>query len=166
MLFRSHRQGGNDTNFAFKGNQGRRGRRLALKRRHYQLSRKWNRQADGRETGVLGARTAPKKNGGWRRRKDETWEREGDCWTSVVDGDGAGKRGGGFFLKTAAVLYCCAFLCAAGLRLFLPSLKRREHIGSRSSLEREERRGGEGEGDRAMEHLRSDGSPSTFFLVT
>jgi hypothetical protein len=50
-------------------------------------------------------------------------------------------------LKTAAALCCCAFLCAAGLRLFLPSLKRREHIGSRSrERERWEEREGLGSG--------------------
>lgn len=52
---------------------------------------------------------------------------------------------------------CCAFLCAAGLRLFLPSLKRREHIGRPGGRSSDERRGGRRErrGTGAMEHSRS-----------
>jgi len=41
-------------------------RRLALKQQHYtNWRRKRTGKRDGRESVVLGARTAPKKNGGW-----------------------------------------------------------------------------------------------------
>lgn len=156
---------GNDTNtnFAFKGNQAREGRRLALKR-HYQLEEPEMEQAkaspqDGRETGVLGARTAPNKKNGGRRRREEIntvrVETERGCRMSGVDGAAQGREtevAGSFANRR-----CCAFLCAAGLRLFLPSLKRREHIGRPGGRSSDERRGGRRErrGTGAMEHSRS-----------
>jgi len=65
----------------------------------------------------------------------------GRCTGAVVQGR---EVAGSFENRRCAVLCCCAFLCAAGLRLFLPSLKRREHIGSRSR-ERQREVGGERE---------------------
>jgi len=91
---------GNDTNFAFKGNQARRGRRLALKRRHYQLKPEME-QASRRE-GDRGTWSSHGTQEKWRMEEVKEINTVRDvgergCWTSGVDGDGAGKRGGGFF---------------------------------------------------------------------
>jgi hypothetical protein len=108
---------GNDTNFAFKGNQARRGRRLALKRRHYQLKPEME-QASRRE-GDRGTWSSHGTQEKWRMEEAqgklilyETWERERGCWTSGVDGGGAGAERR-VLLKTAAVLCCTAVLSFA-----------------------------------------------------
>jgi len=92
-------------------------------------------------------------------------ERE-DCWTSGWGWCREERWRVLFENRRCAVLLCFPLRCRLAAIPPFSQKKRTYRQGGRSSLEREERRGGEGERDRAMEHLRSDGSPSTFFVVT
>lgn len=83
------------------------------------------------------ARHPRKMEDGGGRRKEIKYCTRGellDEWCGWRRGRDSGEVAGSFENRRCAVLCCCAFLCAAGLRLFLPSLKRREHIGRAAGL--------------------------------